>query len=116
MEYVSTLRLLLLKPHEFFAGTLPLENYQKKLLFVLPAAVVFAVSMAWQAGNPLALLLYLVAFQCLLIIRLIWQKSSKSVAEVGHSSDGAIHNQPHLITLLAHKRVLLSLYPVAIRY
>jgi len=54
------MRLLLLKPQEFFADTLPLKNYKEKLLFVLPPALVFAVGMAFQTSNPLAVVLYLV--------------------------------------------------------
>ncbi len=53
------MRLLLLKPHEFFATMPPLENRKQKLLFALPPALVFSVGMAWQAGNALWAILYL---------------------------------------------------------
>ena len=59
VEYISAMRLLLLKPSEFFAGMPPLANYKQKLLFVLPVALVFALGMAWQAGSPWWVLAYL---------------------------------------------------------
>lgn len=59
VEYLSAMRLLLIKPQEFFATMPPLEDRKQKMLFALPPALVFSVGMAWQLGNALWALLFL---------------------------------------------------------